>query len=89
MLILAQLVNRIGKKLEQIGRMDIFQMTDVLTRAEWGRFIRWHALATLQDGLISSTYRNTCQDVSSVVIHFQVSCSSRHWQYLIVNVSGT
>lgn len=73
MLILVKLVNQIGKKLEQIGWMDDSQKKDVLTRAEWGGFIRWHELATLEGWLISSTYRNTCHDLFSVMVKFKVS----------------
>ena len=53
-LTLVQLVNHIGKEMEQIGRLDDSQKTDALMRAQSGGFIRWHILSAGQT-IISTT----------------------------------
>lgn len=68
-----QLVNQIGKRLEQIGQIGNAQKTEVLMGAELGGFIRWHGLATLDGSLFSSTYRNNCEGLFSVMVRFEVS----------------
>jgi hypothetical protein len=49
------------------------QKTEVLMGAELGGFIRWHGLATLDGSLFSSTYRNNCEGLFSVMVRFEVS----------------
>ncbi|KAI2825393.1 hypothetical protein CBS147321_1041 [Aspergillus niger] len=63
----SDLVNQIGKKFEQIGRLDDSQKTDVLMRAQSGGFIRWHILSADQR-ILSSTHRDGCMNACSGVL---------------------
>lgn len=76
MLILSQLVNQIGRKLEQIGRMESSQQVEILERAERGGYIRWYDLATPEGIAISSTYRESCENLFSFWVVFEVSSLS-------------
>lgn len=71
-LTIVQLVNQIGKKLEQIGRLDDSQKTDAMMRAQRGGFIRWHILTAGQT-FISSTYRDGLMDVFPASVTLEVS----------------
>lgn len=73
---LVQLVNRIGKKLEQIGRLDDSQKADALKGAQRGGFIRWHMLSAEQT-IISTTHRDGCMDVFPVSVTLKVSLPSQ------------
>lgn len=72
MLILSQLVNQIGRKLEQIGRMESSQQVEILERAERGGYIRWYDLAS-PEGIAVSTYRESCENLFSIWVVFEVS----------------
>ncbi|KAI2941809.1 hypothetical protein CBS147321_5676 [Aspergillus niger] len=61
------LVNHLGKLLEQIGRLNDLQKSDVLMRAQQGGFIRYHILSTEQE-IISSTYRTSCINMLNVTV---------------------
>ncbi|GAA87892.1 conserved serine-proline rich protein [Aspergillus luchuensis IFO 4308] len=69
----SDLVNQIGKRFEQIGRLDDPQKTDVLMRAQSGGFIRWHILSADQR-IISSTHRDGCMNVFAASITME-ACS--------------
>lgn len=73
---LVQLVNQIGKKLEQIGRLDDSQKADALKGAQRGGFIRWHMLSAEQT-IISTTHRDGCMDVFPVSVTLEVSLPSQ------------
>jgi hypothetical protein len=67
----SDLVNSLGKSLEEIGHLDKRQMAEDLERAKWAGFARWHILAGL-DGLhFSSTYRNDCHISFTVLVDFR------------------
>src|SRR5699024_10524781 len=88
MLKLVQLVNKIGKKLEQIALLDDSQKTDVLSRAQRGGFIRWHILNTEQK-TISLTYRDDRMNVFSVSVGLEVSFLSPDiYSCLIIYAKG-
>ncbi|KAJ6018561.1 hypothetical protein N7522_002025 [Penicillium canescens] len=67
----SDLVNRLGKILEEIGQLDQRQMAEVLERAKWAGFARWHMLATLDGMPFSSTYRNNCHISFTVLVGFR------------------
>ncbi|KAG0156259.1 hypothetical protein PDIDSM_3436 [Penicillium digitatum] len=66
----SDLVNSLGKSLEEIGQLDKRQMVKVLERAEWAGFARWHILAALDGSPFSSTYRNGCHTSFTVLVSF-------------------
>ncbi|EYE98322.1 serine-proline rich protein [Aspergillus ruber CBS 135680] len=67
----SDLVNQVGQKIEQIGRLDDSQKTDALIRVQRGGSVRWHILSTEQQ-IISSTYWESywgnCTDVFSISV---------------------
>ncbi|KAJ5998184.1 hypothetical protein N7522_009844 [Penicillium canescens] len=67
----SDLVNRLGKVLEEIGQLDQRQMAEVLVRAKWAGFARWYMLATLDGMPFSSTYRNNCHISFTVLVGFR------------------
>ncbi|KAJ5431149.1 hypothetical protein N7445_008881 [Penicillium cf. griseofulvum] len=46
-------------------------MAEVLMRAKWAGFIRWHILTALDGSCFSSTYRNNCQTSFDVMVKFE------------------
>ncbi|PYH50486.1 uncharacterized protein BO96DRAFT_461003, partial [Aspergillus niger CBS 101883] len=63
----SDLVNHLGKLLEQVGRLPDLQKSDVLMRAQQGGFIRYHILSTEQE-IISSTYRTSCINMTNITV---------------------
>ncbi|KAJ5828212.1 serine-proline rich protein [Penicillium rubens] len=66
----SDLVNQIGRKLEQIGRMESSQQVEILERAERGGYIRWYDLAS-PEGIAVSTYRESCENLFSIWVVFE------------------
>ncbi|CAI7621450.1 unnamed protein product [Penicillium palitans] len=67
----SDLVNRFGKSLEKVGLLDKGQMAEVLERAKWAGFTRWHMLTALDGSCFSSTYRNDCHTSFGVTVKFE------------------
>ncbi|KAJ5589609.1 hypothetical protein N7537_012287, partial [Penicillium hordei] len=80
----SDLVNHFGKSLEKVGLLDKGQMAEVLERAKWAGFTRWHMLTALDGSCFSSTYRTDCYISFGVTVKFEVSTLSlgthRCWQ---------
>lgn len=72
-LTLPQLVNQIGKKLEQINLLGDLQKTDVLTWARLGGFIRWHEFVDSQGVFTSWRGCYSCHRCFSFRVEFEVS----------------
>ncbi|KAJ5443128.1 hypothetical protein N7445_004241 [Penicillium cf. griseofulvum] len=68
----SDLVNRFGKSLEKVGQLDKGQMAEVLERAKWAGFTRWHMLTALDGSCFSSTYRNDCHTSFGVTVKFEL-----------------
>lgn len=75
-LTLAQLVNQIGKKLEQIGQLDDSQKVNALKGAQRGGFIQWHILSAGQT-IISTTHCDGCIDIFPISVTLEVSLLSQ------------
>lgn len=69
-------MNRLGKNLEKVGQLHRRQMAEVLERAKWAGFTRWHMLTALDGSSYSSTFRNDCHTSFNVMVEFEVSTLS-------------
>ncbi|KAJ6050132.1 uncharacterized protein N7446_005623 [Penicillium canescens] len=67
------MVNRFGKRLEQIGQLITLQKVLLLQWAKSDGFTRWHILSATDRSVISSTHRSNCQISFSVVVRFELT----------------
>ncbi|KAJ6052666.1 uncharacterized protein N7446_007306, partial [Penicillium canescens] len=68
-----RLVNRFGKRLQQIGQLITLQKVLFLQWAKSRGITRWHILSVTDGSVISSTHRSNCKISFSVLVRFELT----------------